>query len=109
MPSKFCEVKLFGAPRCNLAESPRWAEEHWWWVDAEKGIVYWRPGGAIDELEKDGMVQFPEIIGAVVPVINLEGFKPGELRIDGPTLASIFLGDIFSSIFNLHSFFSSFM
>lgn len=40
------------------------------------------------------MVQFPEIIGAVVPVINLEGFKPGELRIDGTTLASIFLGDI---------------
>lgn len=47
-----------------------------------------------EDLEKDGMVQFPEIIGAVVPVINLEGFKPGELRIDGPTLASIFLGDI---------------
>lgn len=46
------------------------------------------------DLEKDGMVQFPEIIGAVVPVVNLQGFKPGELRIDGPTLASIFLGDI---------------
>jgi len=47
-----------------------------------------------EDLEKDGMVQFPEIIGAVVPVVNLQGFKPGELRIDGPTLASIFLGDI---------------
>ena len=51
MSGEFTEVKLFGAPRCNLAESPRWAEEHWWWVDAEKGIVYWRPGGGIDESE----------------------------------------------------------
>jgi sugar lactone lactonase YvrE len=51
MPSEFKEVKLFGAPRCNLAESPRWAEGHWWWVDAELGIVYWRPGGSIDESE----------------------------------------------------------
>lgn len=51
MPSEFSEVKLFGAPRCNLAESPRWAEGHWWWVDAELGIVYWRPGGRIDDLE----------------------------------------------------------
>ena len=51
MPSEFSEVKLFGAPRCNLAESPRWAEGHWWWVDAELGFVYWRLGGSIDELE----------------------------------------------------------
>ena len=51
MPSEFRDVKLFGAPRCNLAESPRWAEGHWWWVDAEKGIVYWRPGGSIDDSE----------------------------------------------------------
>jgi hypothetical protein len=51
MSDQFTEVKLFGAPRCNLAESPRWAEGHWWWVDAKQGIVYWRPGGAIDELE----------------------------------------------------------
>jgi len=51
MSSEFSEVKLFGAPRCNLAESPRWAEGHWWWVDAEQGIVFWRPGGAIDDLE----------------------------------------------------------
>jgi sugar lactone lactonase YvrE len=51
MSSEFSEVKLFGAPRCNLAESPRWAEGHWWWVDAEQGIVFWRPGGALDDLE----------------------------------------------------------
>ena len=51
MSSEFKEVKLFGSPRCNLGESPRWAEDHWWWVDAEQGIVYWRPGGSIDELD----------------------------------------------------------
>ena len=51
MSREFKEVKLFGAPRCNLAESPRWAEGHWWWVDAVEGIVYWRPGGAIDGVE----------------------------------------------------------
>ena len=33
-----------------------------------------------DELDKDGMVQFPAIIGGTVPVLNLEGFKPGEDR-----------------------------
>ena len=51
MSSEFKEVKLFGSPRCNLGESPRWAEGQWWWVDAEQGIVYWRPGGSIDELD----------------------------------------------------------
>jgi sugar lactone lactonase YvrE len=49
MAREFQEVRLFGAPRCNLAESPRWAEGYWWWVDAEKGIVYWRPGGDIED------------------------------------------------------------
>jgi phosphate transport system substrate-binding protein len=46
------------------------------------------------ELEKDGLVQFPAIIGGTVPVINLEGFKPGELRVTGPVLAEMFLGKI---------------
>ncbi len=46
------------------------------------------------DLEKDGMVQFPAIIGGTVPVVNLEGFKPGELRISGPVLADIYLGAI---------------
>lgn len=46
------------------------------------------------ELEKDGMVQFPAIIGGTVPVLNLEGFKPGELRVTGPVLAEMFLGTI---------------
>lgn len=46
------------------------------------------------DLDKNGQVQFPAIIGGTVPVINLEGFKPGELRITGPVLAEVFLGDI---------------
>ncbi len=56
--------------------------------------------GAIDaplppaELDKDGLVQFPAIIGGTVPVLNLDGFKPGELRVTGPVLADIFLGKI---------------
>jgi phosphate transport system substrate-binding protein len=47
-----------------------------------------------DDLDKDGMVQFPAIIGGTVPVLNLEGFKPGELRVTGPVLAEMFLGKI---------------
>jgi phosphate transport system substrate-binding protein len=47
-----------------------------------------------EDLEKDGMVQFPAIIGGTVPVLNLDGFKPGELRITGPVLADIYLGTI---------------
>ncbi len=46
------------------------------------------------ELDKDGMVQFPAIIGGTVPVINLDGFKPGELRVTGPVLAEMFLGKV---------------
>ncbi|MGA1294555.1 MAG: substrate-binding domain-containing protein, partial [Burkholderiaceae bacterium] len=47
-----------------------------------------------EDLNRDGMVQFPVILGGVVPVINVEGFKPGELRVTGPVLAQIFMGDI---------------
>ena len=47
-----------------------------------------------DDLEKDGLVQFPMIIGGTVPVLNLDGFKPGELRITGPVLAEMFMGKI---------------
>jgi phosphate transport system substrate-binding protein len=46
------------------------------------------------DLEAYGLVQFPTVIGGVVPVVNVEGIKPGELTIDGPTLAKIFLGEI---------------
>ena len=47
-----------------------------------------------DDLDKDGMVQFPAIIGGTVPVINLDGFKPGELRVTGPVMAEMFMGKI---------------
>jgi len=46
------------------------------------------------DLDKDGMVQFPAILGGVVPVINLEGFKPGELKVTGEVLADMFMGNI---------------
>ncbi len=47
-----------------------------------------------EELDKNGQVQFPAIIGGTVPIINLDGFKPGELRIDGLVLAEVFMGNI---------------
>lgn len=47
-----------------------------------------------EELDKDGMVQFPAIIGGTVPVFNLDGFAKGELRVTGPVLAEMFLGTI---------------
>ena len=46
------------------------------------------------DLDKDGLVQFPMVMGGIVPVVNLEGVKPGDLTIDGPTLAKIFMGQI---------------
>jgi len=47
-----------------------------------------------EDVAKNGLVQFPVINGADVPVVNLAGIKPGELTLDGPTLANIFLGTI---------------
>ena len=47
-----------------------------------------------EEVAKKGFVQFPIINGADVPVVNLPGIKPGDLTLDGPTLANIFLGKI---------------
>jgi len=46
------------------------------------------------ELDETGLAQFPMVMGGIVPVVNLDGVKPGELTFDGPTLAKIFLGDI---------------
>jgi phosphate transport system substrate-binding protein len=48
----------------------------------------------VEQLEKDGLVQWPMVMGAIVPVVNLEGVKPGEVVLDGPTLADIYLGKI---------------
>ena len=47
-----------------------------------------------DELAKSGLMQFPAIIGGVVPVVNLDGIKPGELKLTGPVLADIYFGKI---------------
>ena len=46
------------------------------------------------DLDKNGLVQFPMVMGGIVPVVNLAGVKPGDLVIDGPTLAKMFLGTI---------------
>jgi len=47
-----------------------------------------------DELTAGGLMQFPAVVGGVVPVMNLESVKPGEIRLTGPVLADIFLGKI---------------
>jgi phosphate transport system substrate-binding protein len=46
------------------------------------------------ELDKHGLIQFPTVIGGNVPVINVDGIKPGEMVLDGTTLADIYLGKI---------------
>src|SRR3954470_7815952 len=47
-----------------------------------------------DQLNKDGLIQFPTVIGGDVPVVNLDGVRSGELKLDGATLAKIFLGEV---------------
>jgi phosphate transport system substrate-binding protein len=46
------------------------------------------------DLEKFGLGQFPDVIGGIVPALNVEGIAPGKLVLDGPTLAGIYLGKI---------------
>jgi phosphate transport system substrate-binding protein len=47
-----------------------------------------------EELQKVGLAQFPLVIGGIVPVFNIDGMKPGDLRFTGPLLADIFLGKV---------------
>ncbi|MDF1481435.1 phosphate ABC transporter substrate-binding protein PstS [Extensimonas sp. H3M7-6] len=47
-----------------------------------------------DELEKKGLVQFPTVIGGVVPVVNIKGMEPGKLKLNGQVLGDIYLGKI---------------
>jgi phosphate transport system substrate-binding protein len=47
-----------------------------------------------EDLEKDGLIQFPTVIGGDVPVANLKDVKPGELKLTGPLLADIYFGKI---------------
>jgi phosphate transport system substrate-binding protein len=47
-----------------------------------------------DDLTASGLAQFPMVMGGIVPVVNVEGVKPGDLVLDGPTVAKIFMGEI---------------
>jgi phosphate transport system substrate-binding protein len=47
-----------------------------------------------EDLEKNGLVQFPMVMGGIVPAVNVDGVKPGDLVLDGVTVAKIFLGEV---------------
>src|SRR3954451_16988808 len=47
-----------------------------------------------EQLEKDGLAQWPMVMGAIVPVVNSEATKPGELVFDAETLANVYLGKV---------------
>ncbi|MEW5943079.1 MAG: phosphate ABC transporter substrate-binding protein PstS [Pseudomonadota bacterium] len=47
-----------------------------------------------EQLEKDGLIQFPTVIGGVVPVVNIPGIQAGQLKLTGKVLADIYLGKI---------------
>ena len=47
-----------------------------------------------EELKAKGLLQFPTVIGGVIPVVNIQGIKPGELKLDGQVLGDIYLGKI---------------
>ena len=47
-----------------------------------------------EDLQASGLIQWPQVIGGIVPVVNLDGGAPGDLTLDGPTIAKIFLGEI---------------
>ncbi|WP_295641923.1 phosphate ABC transporter substrate-binding protein PstS [uncultured Methylibium sp.] len=47
-----------------------------------------------EELAKDGMIQFPTVIGGVVPVVNIKGIAPGQIKMTGQVLGDIYLGKI---------------
>jgi phosphate transport system substrate-binding protein len=61
-----------------------------------KTVTFGATDKPLDEkaLNEAGLVQFPMVMGGIVPVINVEGIKPGEIVLDGPTLAKIFMGEI---------------
>jgi len=49
---------------------------------------------AADELQAAGLAQFPVVIGGIVPVINIPGARPGQVKMSGPVLAAIYAGEI---------------
>ena len=61
-----------------------------------KTVTFGATDKPLDEkaLNESGLIQFPMVMGGIVPVINVGGIKAGEMVLDGPTLAKIFLGEI---------------
>lgn len=49
---------------------------------------------SVEKLEKNNLLQFPAVVGGTVPVINIQGVKPGQLKLSGEVIADIFLGKI---------------
>ncbi len=47
-----------------------------------------------EDLSKDGLIQFPTVMGGVVPAVNIAGIEPGKLKLSGEIIAQIYLGDI---------------
>src|SRR6188508_3712523 len=47
-----------------------------------------------EQLQKEGLVQWPMVMGGVVPVVNLQGIQPGQLKLDGETLGEIYVGNL---------------
>ncbi|MFO1195339.1 MAG: phosphate ABC transporter substrate-binding protein PstS, partial [Rhodoferax sp.] len=47
-----------------------------------------------EQLAKDGLIQFPTVIGGVVPVVNIKGVAPGQLKLTGTVLGDIYLGKV---------------
>ena len=47
-----------------------------------------------EDLSKDGLIQFPTVMGGVVPAVNIAGVEPGKLKLSGEIIAQIYLGDI---------------
>ena len=47
-----------------------------------------------EELAKENLLQFPAVIGGVVPVVNIKGIKAGQLRLDSNTMCKIYMGEI---------------
>ena len=47
-----------------------------------------------EDLTKDGLIQFPTVMGGVVPAVNIAGVEPGKLKLSGEIIAQIYMGDI---------------
>jgi len=59
-----------------------------------KTVTFGATDAPLSGKDLEDLSQFPMVMGGIVPVVNLDGVNPGELVLDGPTLAKIFLGEI---------------